>query len=131
MSFPNKGRKFPGAGNSANGPGSGRLVAEAIAQALRRELGHSHAAVKTVAQWTGASDRAAKNWLAGRYAPSGEHLVTLVGRSDEVLFAFLLLAHRHEIAAAAAVVGVRMRLRRTLEVLDRILEDDQRPLSSN
>jgi hypothetical protein len=105
------------------------MVAEAIAAALRRELGHSHAAVKTVAQWTGASERAAKNWLAGRYAPSGEHLVTLVARSDEVLFAFLLLAHRHEVATAAAVAGVRARLRWTVAALDRIFEEGQFPFT--
>ncbi|QRE77653.1 XRE family transcriptional regulator [Methylobacterium aquaticum] len=96
-----------------------------MAKALRRELGNSHAAVKTVAQWTGASERAAKNWLAGRFAPSGEHLVSLVERSNEVLFVFLILAHRHDVATAAVLVDVRDRLRAASLAVDRILGNDR------
>ncbi|MFF8801434.1 MULTISPECIES: hypothetical protein [unclassified Methylobacterium] len=119
MSFPKAGKEFPGTG----GRRSGRDVATEIARALRRELGNTHAAVKTAAQWTGASERAAKNWLAGRYAPSGEHLVSLVEQSEEVLFAFLVLARRKEIVSAAAVADVRGRLLRALTALDGIPGD--------
>src|SRR5436309_1679912 len=120
MSFPKAGKEFPRAG----GRRSGRAVAMEIAGALQRELGNTHAAVKTAAQWAGASERAAKNWLAGRYAPSGEHLVSLVEQSEEVLFAFLVLAGRNEIASAAAVADVRERLRRALTALDGASGDD-------
>jgi hypothetical protein len=42
------------------------LVAEAIAAALRAELGEPHQAIKTEMHWTSACERAAKNWLAAR-----------------------------------------------------------------
>ena len=114
MSFSKEGNEFPRAGRRR----SGRTVATEIAGALRRELGNTHAAVKTAAQWTGASERAAKNWLAGRYAPSGEHLVALTERSEEVLFALLVLARRKEVASVIAAGDVRERLRRALAALD-------------
>ncbi|WP_203156628.1 hypothetical protein [Methylobacterium aquaticum] len=123
MSFPKESNKFPVGGGRH--PVSEGTVATEIAKALRRELGNSHAAVKTVAQWTGASERAAKNWLAGRFAPSGEHLVSLVERSNEVLFVFLILAHRHDVATAAVLVDVRDRLRAASLAVDRILGNDR------
>lgn len=123
MSFPKESNKFPVGGGHP--PVSEGTVAAEIAKALRRELGHSHAAVKTVAQWTGASERAAKNWLAGRFAPSGEHLVSLVERSNEVLFVFLILAHRQDVATAAVLVDVRDRLREAFLAVDRILGNDR------
>lgn len=39
-----------------------------IAAALRRELGGSHQAIKASMNWTGASERTAKNWLAARFS---------------------------------------------------------------
>ena len=48
MSFPKESNKFPVGGGHP--PVSEGTVAAEIAKALRRELGHSHAAVKTVAQ---------------------------------------------------------------------------------
>ena len=44
--------------------------------------------------WTGANEKTVKNWFAGRYGPSGEHLAVLVRHSDEVLNAFLVMAGR-------------------------------------
>ncbi len=123
MSFPKESNKFPVGGGRP--PVSEGTVAAEIAKALRRELGHSHSAVKTVAQWTGASERAAKNWLAGRFAPSGKYLVSLVERSNEVLFVFLILARRQDIATAAVLVDVRDRLRAAFLTVDRILGDDR------
>jgi len=41
----------------------------AIADALRRELGPTHQAIKTVMRWTGASERTAKYWLSGERGP--------------------------------------------------------------
>ncbi|CAM5772741.1 hypothetical protein [Bosea minatitlanensis] len=101
MSFPKKGKSFPG--NGANGGGSQssetRFAVE-IAVALKRSLGSTHAAVKTAAAWTGANERTAKNWFSGRYGPSGEHLVALARNSDEVLHAFLSMAGRSDLIAA-------------------------------
>ena len=52
--------------------------ADAIAGALRREYGATHAAVKIVVDLTGANERAVKNWFdasrqSGRRADSSEH----------------------------------------------------------
>jgi hypothetical protein len=48
-----------------------------VAAGLRRELGDTHQAIKTVMKWTGANERTVKNWLGGRYGPNGEHLIDL------------------------------------------------------
>lgn len=38
---------------------------QALAAALKSELGSTHQAVKTVMRWTGASERTVKHWFAG------------------------------------------------------------------
>ena len=65
-----------------------------IADALRRELGPTHQAIKTVMRWTGASERTAKYWLSGERGPSGEHLIRLAQHSDAVLITILAMAER-------------------------------------
>jgi len=65
--------------------------AAVISAALRKELGNTHCAAKTVMQWTGASERTVKYWFAGTKGPSGEHLVMLAHHSDTVLTEFLPL----------------------------------------
>lgn len=100
MSFPKKGKSFPGNGvNGGGSPSSETRFATEIAAALKRSLGSTHAAVKTAAVWTGAHERTAKNWFSGRYGPSGEHLVALARNSDEVLHAFLGMAGRPDLIA--------------------------------
>lgn len=66
----------------------------AISQALRHDLGSSAPAIKTIMRWTGASNRAAKYWLAGERGPGGWHLIQLARNSDAVLHAFLMMADR-------------------------------------
>ncbi|CEG09622.1 hypothetical protein BN961_03052 [Afipia felis] len=101
MSFPKKGKFFPGQ-SGRNGPDAGgeppdaACFATEIAAALHRALGSTHAGIKTAAGWTGANERTAKNWFSGRYGPSGEHLVALARNSDEVFNAFLAMAGRPE-----------------------------------
>lgn len=108
MSFPKKGKFFPGQErrNGSNGgqPPDGTCFATEIAAALHRALGSAPAKVKVAAGWTGANERTAKNWFSGRYGPSGEHLVALARNSDEVLNAFLAMAGRPEQIAAAKLV---------------------------
>ena len=48
-----------------------------IAAALKRELGGTHQAIKTLMKWTKVSERTAKNWLGGTNGPSGEHLIRM------------------------------------------------------
>src|SRR5450759_2943840 len=80
---------------------------EAIAAALRAELGDSHRAVKSVMRWTGVNERTAKNWLAGRRGPRGEHLLALMRHSNVVLEIVLQLAGREQIIAGKALFDAR------------------------
>ena len=66
----------------------------AIADALNRELGPTHQAIKTAMRWTGASERTVKYWLSGERGPSGEHLILLAQHSDAVLMMVLTMAER-------------------------------------
>lgn len=102
MSFPKKGKFLPGNGsNGGSQPPNEVGFATEIAAALKRSLGPTHAAIKIAAGWAGANERTAKNWFSGRYSPSGEHLVALARNSDEVLNAFLTMAGRPDMIAAA------------------------------
>jgi len=55
--------------------------AELIAKALKTELGNTHRSVKTIMQWTDASERSVKNWLSGESGPSGYFLLRLFVKS--------------------------------------------------
>jgi hypothetical protein len=102
--FPKKGKFFPGSARTAR---HGLNYASVIAAGLRKELGDTHQAIKTVVRWTGANERTVKNWLAGTYGPNGEHLIDLLRNSDEVLDAFLSLAGREQVIAAKKLVAAR------------------------
>jgi hypothetical protein len=67
-----------------------------IASALTSELKDRNSRAKLVAGWTGASERTVKNWISGRYAPCGRHLVVLAQHSDQVLNTILLMADRQD-----------------------------------
>ena len=66
----------------------------AISDALSRELGPTHQAIKTAMRWTGASERTVKYWLSGERGPSGEHLILLAQHSYAVLMTVLTMAER-------------------------------------
>ena len=89
MSVPQKGNGLPKSGQGVAHFYSRRPVmclrARLIAEALASELKGTRRAIKTVAKWTGASERTAKNWLSGRRGPSGQHLIALLGKSDALL----------------------------------------------
>src|SRR4051794_14335296 len=90
MSFPKKGKEFPER-VCATG------LAAHVAAALRRDLGQTHAAVKTISGWTGAHERTVKQWLSGRICPRGDHLIRLASQSDEVLGVILRSANRPDV----------------------------------
>ncbi len=92
-----------------------------IAVALNRRFGRTNAAIKTVAAWTGANERTVKNWFAGRYAPSGHHLVGLARHSDEVMEAVLLLSGRYDLLVAQKLSLARKKLVEALEILESVL----------
>src|SRR6476469_643420 len=102
MSFPKKGKSFPknGEGGGSNFNNDDRAFAMKIAAALRAELNGRNSRVKLVAGWTGANERTVKNWIVGRYAPCGRHLVVLAQHSDEVLSAILSMAGRQDLILA-------------------------------
>lgn len=123
MSFPKMGKFFPdGNGGSRGVPGE-RVFAGEVAAALRRSLGPTHAGIKTVAAWTGANERTVKNWFAGRYGPSGEHLTALVQHSDEVLIAFLALAGRQELMVAIKLAAAEQAIMEALIALRALAQD--------
>lgn len=76
-----------------------------ISAALRRSHGDSRAGAKIVASWTGANEKTVKNWFAGRYGPSGAHLVSLARHSDEVLETFLAAAGRQDLMVAVKLAA--------------------------
>jgi hypothetical protein len=112
--LPKTGIVFPSGENLGSYP-------EAIAYALKCELGASHQAAKTVMAWTGAGERTVKNWLAGISGPSGQHLVDLMRRSDAVVAVLMMLAGRQQVIAAQRLIDVRNKLLETVEQVDAIM----------
>ncbi len=117
--FPKKGNVLP------NADGEVRLEVsyrQTIAAALHRDLDGTHRAVKTTMRWTGVSERTAKNWIAGSHGPSGEHLISLMRHSDEVLIGLLTLAGRGEAIVALRLVEMRDRLEEIRQLIDVVLD---------
>lgn len=95
-----------------------KRFADAIALALRREYGGTHAAIKTVVALTGANERAVKNWFDAKNGPSGEFLISLCSHSDEVLETLLLMAGRTEHVKAKKIADATNKLREIVVMLD-------------
>lgn len=93
----------------------------AIATALKSELGSTHQAVKTVMGWTGASERTVKHWLAGTHGPSGPHLIALSRHSDGVMMYVLTAAGRSTLLVGAELYQVRSKLAEAIKVIDAVL----------
>lgn len=105
-------------------PNHSQHYAAALSDALHRELGQSHRAIKTLRQWTDADERTVKHWLAGTHGPSGAHLITLVQHSDSVLETILHLAQRRSTRAMMALPVLREKLIETLALLDACVLDE-------
>src|ERR1700733_7849261 len=119
MSFPKKGKSFPKTGKSfqkRGGDGSSdcslddHAFAMKIASALTSELKDRNSRAKLVAGWTGANERTVKNWILGRFAPCGRHLVVLAQHSDHVLNAILSMADRQDLLLARTVGDLRRKV---------------------
>lgn len=122
MSFPKKGNLFPQAPSDdlvADYGAHSKIFAARVASALNDELGKTTAHVKIVAAWTGANERTVKNWFAGHYGPSGDHLVTLIKHCDTVLMAVLSMAGRDQLLIGAKVEDIERRVTQLLEMLRR------------
>jgi hypothetical protein len=114
MSFPKKGNSFPPSHTRLKSDGSNeansKVFAAEVAAALNNELGETRAHIKIVAGWTGANERTVKNWFAGHYGPSGDHLVTLIKYSDAVLSAVLSMANRRDLLITSKFEEIEERL---------------------
>lgn len=69
-----------------------REYAVAIEVALKREIGTSRHAVKTLARMTTASERTVQNWLSGVRGPNGVHLILLAQNFASVRSTIMFLA---------------------------------------
>jgi hypothetical protein len=123
MSFPKKGKSFPrrGGNDSSDFSLDDHAFAMRIGSALRAELRDRNSRAKLVVSWTGANERTVKNWISGRYAPCGRHLVVLARHSDHVLNAILSMADRHDLLLARKVEDLR---RKALELVALIGESN-------
>jgi hypothetical protein len=119
MSFPKTGKSFPKKGKcfpkrDGDGGSDCNLDDEAfamrIALALKSELKDRNSRAKLVAGWTGANERTVKNWISGRYAPCGRHLMVLAQHSDQVLDAILSMADRRDLLLARRVGDLRKKV---------------------
>jgi hypothetical protein len=88
-----------------------------VAEAIRRELGGSRGAIKTLMRRTRASARTAKNWLSGTAGPNGVHLVELMRTSDIVFEAVLRMAGREKELSSESVARASELLRGALLLL--------------
>ncbi len=127
MSFRKKGRKvrpvsgktFPRSSGTVE-KSDGYDFTAVIAETLRETYGRSGRSIKTVMAYTGAGERAVKNWFGGKNGPNGENLVKLVRHSDEVLEALLLMAGREDILAGKLLVDARDKLVEMLEIIHQL-----------
>jgi len=127
MSFRKKGRKvrpvsgrtFPRSSGTVE-KSDGYDYTAVIAETLREAFGRTGRSVKTVMAYTGAGERAVKNWFEGKNGPNGENLVELVRHSDEVLEALLSMAGREDILAGKLLVDARDKLAEMLEIIDQL-----------
>lgn len=109
---------FPKEGKKARAHQKPKDYAYAISCVLRSELGSSSRATKTLTSWTGATDRTVKDWMSGRYGPSGQHLIALAGRCDAVLSLVLVMAGRHRCSLAGDLATIRLALQAAAERLE-------------
>ena len=72
-------------------------------------------------EWTGASERTVKNWLAARSGPRGPHLICLMRHSQKVAEAVLRLAGKDEVIAGMEMVAARHVLAEALKRVDHLM----------
>ncbi|MGE9010671.1 hypothetical protein ACO2JO_18960 [Leptospira interrogans] len=123
MSFPKKGKSFPkgGRGGGSDFSNADQAFAMKIASALKSELKGRNSHAKLVAGWTGANERTVKNWILGRYAPCGRHLVVLAQHSEQVLNTILVMAGRENLLVVRKIEDLRQKV---LELADVMREAD-------
>jgi hypothetical protein len=120
--LPKTGNIIPKKGNIlplvAEPPTATSYYEQAIAGALRQELGGSNKSEKTLMRWTGAGGRTVKNWVSGLRGPNGAHLVALMRNSDVTFEAVLMLAGRPPGIAPEDIATARVQLLELLALFD-------------
>ncbi len=124
MSVPPKGNSLPNSGKELH-PASRRrrrmsTYSVAVSEALKIEFNASSHAAKKLTKWTDASERTVKGWLSGTNGPSGEYLVELLAKSDEVWDSLRRLAKRPSIEERH-LVALKASLEVALASIDEIL----------
>jgi hypothetical protein len=121
MSPPKKDRKCQPLNGNRNGTISNEIgsaeFAREISEALHRDFGETHAAVKTVVALTKANERAVKNWFSAKNGPTGRHLVDLVRSSDEVLEAVLRMSGRNDLIVTKKLADSKQTLLKMLRLI--------------
>lgn len=121
MSLPKKDRKIQSVSGNPHPDGATDLgsaeFAREIAEALHKEFGETHAAIKTVVALTKANERAVKNWFSAKNGPTGRHLVDLVRISDEVLEAVLRMSGRSDLILAKKLGDSKQTLIKMLNLI--------------
>ncbi len=113
--FPKRGKELH---RGTLGSGVDAEFEQAIATALKGELGSTHRAIKTVMGWTGASERTVKHWFAGTHGPSGQYLIALARHSDAVMMYFLVAANRPSLSVNVQLISIRTKLLELVETID-------------
>ena len=121
-SFPKKGTSFP---NRSGDGKEGVSYPSMVSAALRKDLGQTHRAAKTVMRWTGASERTVKNWFAGIKGPTGEHLITLVRHSDSVLTGLLQASGRERTISEQKLIELRRKVRDVTSLLEDVAHESR------
>ncbi|MGW1425753.1 hypothetical protein ACWAT4_37125 [Bradyrhizobium manausense] len=121
MSLPKKDRKIQSVSGNSHPDGTADLgsseFALEIAEALHKEFGETHAAIKTVVALTKANERAVKNWFSAKNGPTGRHLVDLVRISDEVLESVLRMSGRSDLILAKKLGDSKQTLIKMLSLI--------------
>lgn len=119
--FPKTGKDFPFLTDRI----SESEFSTAIAVALQAEFGMSRHAEKTIAKWTGANNRSARNWMAGINGPTGAHLMALARQSDLVFKAIVLMSGRPASTLNVNLQALHDILSDTIDVVNSIIGDGQ------
>lgn len=98
-------------------PVTSGVCASVIGQALRRAVSPFIRRDKFIAQRTGASIRAVRNWMGEENAPTSAQLITLMREFDEIFDAVLFLSGR--LPPDRSDPDPQILIKQALEILER------------
>src|SRR6202007_2237408 len=111
---PRSGNAFPIGDDRQIGPS----FIQAITSALKTEFGGGPSGLKMAARFTGANERAVRNWFEGKNGPSGENLIIHIQHSDQDLNTVHSPAARRALGVAASLAGLRRQLVGAVAAID-------------